>query len=371
MKKYIFLNYFLIIIISFSCQKNRPIFKEKILDPNGPDWCWTKTTGDFNGDGIDDLVIGGFRGGGISAYMSPDYTKEKITDMIGAKTDAEPWDVDQDGDLDLISLFDVTIWWFRNPGWEPVLIDSVVSHDLEVGDLDGDGFVDLVLRDQAEFGSDGDKLVFILQNGIDSWESFEMDIPNGEGLKLADLDEDEKKDILINGWWLKNTGDIHQWPMNRFSNSWDWRNTYIDVADFNKDGRVDIVMSPAELAGNFYRLSWFEQPSQITDFWWEHIIIDSLETVLHYVGAADFDFDGWTDISYAEMIQGTFPHEVVILWNDSGINWDKSVISSSGSHSMRITDIEGDGDPDLYGANWQDDTVKLWINQKQGIRYQK
>jgi len=364
MKKYTFLFFFTFFPIFFSCQEKKPTLEEKILDPNGPDWCWTKTVGDFNGDGIDDLIIGGFRGGGISAYTSPDQQKETITDMTGAKTDAEPWDVDLDGDLDLISLFDVTIWWFRNPDWTPFLIDSVVSHDLEVDDLDADGFVDLVLRDQAEFGSSGNKLVFIQQKDFNNWESFEMDIPNGEGLKLADLDRDEKKDILINGWWLKNTGDIHQWPIHQFTNSWDWRNTYIDVADFNRDGMADIVLSPSELAGNFYRLSWFEQPVQPSGIWEEHIIIDSIETVLHYVGASDFDLDGWPDISYAEMIQGLPPHEVVILWNDSGRKWNKSVISNNGSHSMRITDIEGDGDPDLYGANWQDDTVKIWINQK-------
>jgi hypothetical protein len=363
-KQYYILNFLFLILIFISCREEKLVFVEKVLDPTGPDWCWMKTSGDFNGDGIDDLVIGGYRGGGISAYMSPDHRKETITDMPGAKTDAEVWDVDRDGDLDLISLFDSTVWWFRNPDWEAVLIDTAASHDLEMDDLDGDGWVDLVLRDQAEFGSSGDKLVFILQKGPDLWESFKMEIPNGEGLKLADLDQDGEKDILINGWWLKNSGNIHDWLIHRFTDTWDWRNTYIDVTDFNKDGRVDIVMSPSELAGNYYRLSWFEQPDLPTTTWEEHVIIDPIETVLHYVGAADFDGDTWPDISYAEMIQGIYPHEVVVLWNDPEQKWKKSVISLAGSHSMRITDVDGDGDPDLYGANWQDDTVKVWINQK-------
>lgn len=361
MKSSIFL--FLLLII-FSCQTRKPVFVEKVLDPQGPYWCWTKTTGDFNEDQIDDLVIGGYRGGGISVYLSPDHHEVTITDMPGAKTDAEVWDVDRDGDLDLVSLFDSTVWWFRNPDWEPFLIDTVSSHDLELDDLDGDGWVDLVMRDQAEFGSSGDKLVFSQQKGLDVWNLFELEIPNGEGLKLADLNQDGARDILINSWWLQNTGDLFDWPIHHFTDTWDWRNTYIDVADFNRDGKVDIVMSPSELAGNYYRLSWFEQPDLPGGLWEEHVIIDPIETVLHYVGAADFDGDGWPDISYAEMIQGKYPHEVAILWNNPEQDWQKQVISREGSHSMRMVDVDGDQDLDLYGANWQDDTVKVWINQK-------
>ncbi len=357
-------HFLFLLLIFFSCQIKKPVFIEKVLDPQGPDWCWTKTTGDFNGDLIDDLIIGGYRGGGIWVFMSPDHHKEEITGMTGAKTDAEVWDIDQDGDLDLIALFDSTIWWFSNPGWNPSLIDTVLSHDLELDDLNGDGWVDLVMRDQAEFGSSGNNLVFIFQKGFDLWDSFDLAVPNGEGLKLADLDQDGRKDILINGWWLENTGDVYDWTIHRFTDTWDWRNTYIDVADFNKDGKWDIVMSPSELSGNYYRLSWFEQPDLPTGIWEEHVIIDPIETVLHYVGAADFDGDTWPDISYAEMIQGVYPHEVAILWNNPEQNWKKQVISVAGSHSMRIVDVDGDSDLDLYGANWQDDTVKVWINQK-------
>ena len=64
------------------------------------------------------------------------------------------------------------------------------------------------------------------------------------------------------------------------------------------------------------------------------------------------------------MTQGSDPDEVAILYNTGTIKWEKRIISTGGSHSMRITDIDNDGDLDLFGANWNDSVVKIWINEQ-------
>ena len=345
----------------FSCIHRDIHFKEYVLDAHGPEWCWAKAAGDVNGDHVDDLLIGGYNSGGLWIYLSPDHAKKMIVNWQGVKTDAEIVDMDHDGDRDIVCLFDSAIFWFSNPGWEPHFIDSLVGHDLEAADLDGDGLIDLAARDQGEFNSRGDTLFLLKRMSMDQWETKKIMIPNGEGLKVSDLNGDGKPDLIVNGTWLENTGMIDRWESHVFANSWTWKNTYIDAGYINGDRRKDIVMSPSELAGNFYRLSWFEQGKDPKAPWTEHKVVDSIESVIHFVGLADFNLDGKEDIAYAEMKQGAYPHEVVVMLQGEDF-WIKKVISTGGSHSMRITDIDGDGDPDLYGANWQEDTVKYWIN---------
>jgi hypothetical protein len=93
-------------------------------------------------------------------------------------------------------------------------------------------------------------------------------------------------------------------------------------------------------------------------------VVDApVETVHHFAGIADFDGDGLGDIATAEMHQGEDPDEVKIYLNaGAGETWRKVVLSTTGSHSMRIADLDGDGDMDLYGANWRGRAVEWWEN---------
>jgi len=52
------------------------------------------------------------------------------------------------------------------------------------------------------------------------------------------------------------------------------------------------------------------------------------------------------------------------LYNTGTDKWEKRIICTGGSHSMRITDIDNDNDQDLFGANWNDSIVKIWINKQ-------
>ena len=88
----------------------------------------------------------------------------------------------------------------------------------------------------------------------------------------------------------------------------------------------------------------------------------SVESVHHFVGAGDFDRDGDTDIVAAEMLQGADPDEVKIYLNE-GNGWTKVVVSGGGSHSMRVVDVDLDGAPDFFGANFQSGQVDLWLNR--------
>jgi hypothetical protein len=70
------------------------------------------------------------------------------------------------------------------------------------------------------------------------------------------------------------------------------------------------------------------------------------------------------------MNQGADPDWVTVFLNaGAGLRWDRRDPATTGSHSMRIADLDGDGDPDLFGVNWNSEAdprgapVEIWINE--------
>jgi hypothetical protein len=356
------LLFFLLVSMIYGCTREAG-FREVIIDPDGPGDLWMKTTGDINGDGKTDIMAGGWVSGGIVAYLAPDWTKNVICDTLKVSTDAEVCDVDNNNTQDIVAIVRNALIWLDSPGWNLHVIDSLTLHDIEVDDFDNDGLIDIAGRNQAEWGR-GDTLYFFTRKPDGRWVTYRRTIVNGEGLKAADVNGDDRKDIIINGFWLENTGDIADWPEHKFSDTWDWRNSFIDVADMNNDGYADILLSPSELKGNWYHVSWFERPADPAGIWKEHIAVDTIETVIHFIGAADFNLDGKMDFMIAHMQQGVDPDEVAVYYQEGPDRWKKQVISTGGSHSMRLYDFDGDGDTDAFGGNWEGHVVTMWINEQ-------
>ena len=341
-------------------------FEHIVIDANGPQDLWLKSAGDINGDGRPDLVAGGHGGGGLVWYENPTWTKHSVPLEGSLSTDAEVADVDDDGDSDLVVLKAKELVWCENPNWAPHHIDDIVLHDIEVADLDGDGRLDIVGRNQGAFeGSTGDVLHIYRQESPTQWTHRAVKIPDGEGLLVADIESDGHPDAVVGGTWVENPGDILKgsWALHDYGGKWTYPHTFVAAGDFNGDGRTDLVLSPSERAGGSYHISWFEAPKdRSAGAWKEHIIEDPVETVHHFVGAADFNQDGEADIATAAMEQGQSPKITVFVNAGKGAHWITNVVAPVSSHSMRILDVDGDGLPDLYGGDWKGHRVDLWRN---------
>jgi hypothetical protein len=341
------------------------IFIKKIVDGNPParegcclDVC---AVGDIDGDGIDDIMVGSENSIGIVWYHSPSNQPYPIA-QGSFTTDGEIFDMDGDGDGDVVisCISRDQIEWWENSGdpfndvWEIHKIGDLFAHDLSVGDINGDRRPDVVVFRK---GRQPQLTVFLApRDKNENWERIQIATPEGEGLDLGDVDGDGDLDIAASRQWYENsTPDGKSWIEHIFTSNWgvDCRNI---VADMNNDGLNDIVLSFSEGEG---RVSWFENPD-----WIEHHIETGILVGAHSLEVADFNQDGFPDVLTGEM--HTSPQKRVIVYQnlEGEGNWKRNILDSLGTHNARVGDVDGDGDPDIIGKNYDGTkTVDLWENQ--------
>lgn len=134
-----------------------------------------------NGDGTFERPVGYFTGGGPSAITCAD--------------------LDRDGDKDVAACTIEGVLVLLNDGLgalAPPVAHPVPGFPRCIGgtDLDGDGDVDLVTASPSRTGGDRGRLSVLVNNGDATFEPA-LDYPQGgQSLALADLDNDEDRDVV-------------------------------------------------------------------------------------------------------------------------------------------------------------------------------
>lgn len=355
--------------------KSVAFLKYQVVDPHpntGKECCTdVLMLGDINGDGSMDVVIGaqGAESPGLVWYQYPTWEKHPVA-RGEFTTDGHLADVDADGDLDIVIGTSPEskggVLWFENvPGkgegeWISHNVGKGYAHDLVVGDINGDGRIDIVTCDKK-------KVVLREQVSPDYWREYVVSERAGEGIALADLDRDGDLDIVYGGTWLENPGSLRISPWKSHSIAPKWpQDTRVFVADLNKDGRPDVILSVSEGKG---ALSWFESPEiPGVGTWIEHPIEKGILEGVHSLQVADFDGDGQLDVLAAEM-HTSRKKRVMVYLNKKG-SFEPLILARTGSHNMRAGDIDGDGDLDIVGKNYAGPgrVIEMWENQISGAK---
>ncbi|MEO8167212.1 MAG: T9SS type A sorting domain-containing protein [bacterium] len=333
-----------------------------------------KSVGDVDGDGLPDVIIADNSGTFLQWYRAPNWTKYIIEPRSVFTTDMQAGSVLGNGIIDVIvpDYPAQEILWYENPRnsggdpftgqWVKHVIGSADAHDVEIGDVNADGKLDVVVR-----GHGGATILFLQVNPT-SWTRVVMTTASGgEGTALGNVagHSDGKLDIVGNGYWLEQPADPVNgtWTKHTISNAWPSL-VSATVADMNQDGRQDILLAASESTG---QLAWYEAPvDRINGTWIEHIVDNSVDYV-HRFRVADFNLDGKPDIAFAEMQQSSRKRVGVYVNGGNSLSWTLQVLSTTGSHNICSADIGSDGDMDIVGSNYSNySPVELWENQIRG-----
>jgi hypothetical protein len=262
-------------------------------------------TGDFNGDGKQDIVGRSSAGQwfvGVSDGSS--FSNQLWTTLNTSVTwvDVHVGDFNGDGKADIVGrVLETGQWWvalsngssFTNELWD-TWNANVTWVDVNVGDFDGDGKTDVTARvletghwwTGLSTGSSFNTSLWATWNAAVTW----MDV------KVGDFNGDGKADItgrvLETGqWWTAvSTGSSFT---NQFWTTWNAAVTWVDVqvGDFNGDGKADLTGRVLETG------QWWTAISTGSSF------VNSLWTTWNAsvtwvdVRVGDFDGDGKADIT--------------------------------------------------------------------------
>ncbi|QQR75593.1 MAG: VCBS repeat-containing protein [Holophagales bacterium] len=334
----------------------------------------TVAAGDVDGDGVLDVIAGGNVADEVRWYerSGASWTAHSAGTSLNAVRSVFPCDLDLDGDLDVLTGIEGgdQVRWLENSAGTGISwthrvvetgIDGVVG--AVAGDLDGDGDPDL-----AAVAWTGDRFLWwesqlTHRRFVDGAA---QDVRSGVGdpraLEVADLNGDGFLDVVSAQWdsdeivaYLSLDGTGYLFWENVVATGFDAARD-VDVADVNGDGRLD-VLGTAVVDDD---VVWWQNNGGALPTWTAHTVSASLNGA-HRVEAFDYDRDGDMDL-----VTAAYDGDRVDLWentNGIGTAWTQHLLAAAnGPFDLVIDDFNLDGKLDVAATAYDEDEVHVYLN---------
>ena len=354
--------------------------------------------GDLDGDGKPDVVVVNNYDSTMTLYRNissnGSLTADSFAPRVDWATGSSPYgvalsDIDGDGKLDIVvpNSGDHTVSVYRNIGSPGDLrIESFAERvdfstgnlplSVAIGDWDGDGRPDIVTANHD------DNSVSVLRNlstpGSLTTRSFAPRVdfaagPHPHSVVIGDLDGDGKPDLAVANYGnltvsvFRNTSTAGAITADSFSTQVVFGGGGVDLAvgDLDGDGKLDLAVAnwPGQLVSLLRNTS---TPGEITPGSFAEPFDLHLAGNAHSVAITDLNGDGKPDLAVVTEMSST----LALFENLStpGIlnasSFGVRVDFSTGWNAVGIAagDLSGDGKPDLVFCNAYDDVISIYRN---------
>ena len=365
-----------------------PVFKKHVIDAVFPGIAVSAV--DVDGDGLKDVVAAGGPSGSVSKwsnqvnwYKAPKWERQSVCALRVGETreekvvilhirtvnfSAPAGKVAATGPAEIAVADGLQgkIWWYRYDrtakSWSGSLIVEGVQgvHGIDVGDVDNDGYADILVPSPR--GTPKRSIIWarnpgkaIKKNQI--WPRYPLSktpvIPShGHYVRLIDINGDGRRDALhaaqnFLGLWSQGDNPQAPWNLRKLTGPFK-RATNPAAADFNGDGRIDVVMSEGHGAGVW----WFPAPT------FRATAIDTTLQSTHCLTLGDYNGDGRVDIATCG-----YESKVVACFLNSGGTFERLDIDTDQcAYDAVSTDLDNDGDIDILLAGQGSHNVVWYEN---------
>ena len=343
-------------------------------------------SGDFNHDGVMDIVSGPYWYAGPTFTERHEYYKAEPFNIAGYSKNffAYTHDINRDGwtDIVIIGFPGEHTWWFENPqgkseAWNRhVMLPVTDGESPTFADITGDGVPELICATGGQFGyAEVPK-----DDPTKEWK-FHPVTPKrnyqrfSHGMGIGDVNGDGRQDLLEkDGWWEQPDPKASQefWTFHPVKFS-DGGGAQMYAFDVNGDGRNDVITSKA---AHGYGLAWFENVSGKDGKieFKEHLVMGEKPeqnefgvafSQLHAIALTDMDHDGVLDIVTGKRYWAHAEHDpgaldpAVLYWfrterlADGGVRFVPHRIDSNSGVGTQVeaVDLNGDGWADIVVGN--------------------